>query len=130
MHAEIKNHEKIYEKLVSILDVKFKTQLKGTEMYFKSFYSMKNLITEKEDFLLIFEAGKAIRFSNKTEFINEFIDIVRFYINSLDEEYNELLRRERKDTIINENEHFLRHEEIGYCGEKLLKLLNKLKASL
>lgn len=58
MSNEIENHEKIYEKLISILNVKFKVQQKGTEIYFKNFYRMKNLISHKEDYLLILNEKK------------------------------------------------------------------------
>lgn len=120
-------HEKIYETLVSILGLKFKTQLKGTDIHFQNLYQMKNLITTEQDYLLIFDDRKTIRFSNKIDFLKQLISIVNLNINVLNEEFKELQQRERNDAIIDENEIFLQHEHIGYCGDRLSKLLNKLK---
>ncbi len=130
MSNEIENHEKIYEKLISILNVKFKVQQKGTEIYFKNFYIMKNLISDEEDYLLILNEKKSIRFINKKEFYDGMIFIIKSNINDLNIEYRELQKRSQNDAIIDENEMFMRHEHIGYCGDRLSKFLNKMRKFL
>jgi hypothetical protein len=116
MSNEIENHEKIYEKLISILNVKFKIQQKGTEIYFKNFYKMKNLISDEEDYLLILNGKKSIRFVKKKEFYAGMIFIIKSNIYDLNKKYKELQKRCQDDAIIDENEMFMRHEYIGYCG--------------
>lgn len=130
MSNEIENHEKIYEKLISILNVKFKIQQKGTEIYFKNFYKMKNLISDEEDYLLILNGKKSIRFVKKKEFYAGMIFIIKSNIYDLNKKYKELQKRCQDDAIIDENEMFMRHEYIGYCGDRLSKFLNKMREFL
>lgn len=126
MQTEIQNHEKIYEKLSLILKIKFKTQLKGTEIYFKSLFQMTNLISNEEHFLVILNEKKNILFSNNKEFYEEMIRIIKLNIDDLNYEYEELQNRSQNDAIIDEYQMFIRHEHIGYCGERLSKFLTKM----
>lgn len=121
------NHAKIYEILSKILGIKFKTQLNGTEIFFKAFYRMNNLIKNEEKYLLIIEDKKSILFTDKKDFLEQFLLIVKLNIKYLDDEFNELKLQEQSYAKIDENEVFHKHEHIGYCGERLQKLLNKLQ---
>ena len=127
MNKEIQNHDTIYEKLILILKVKFKTQLKGTEIYFKSFYLMKNIISNDEDFLLILNDKKSIRFSSNKEFYEEMIYLIKSNIDDLNLEFQQLQNSIQDDFTIDRNQIFLRHEDIGYCEVKLSKLLTKME---
>ena len=44
--------------------------------------------------------------------------------------YGILQKRSQNDAIIDENEMFMRHEHIGYCGDRLSKFLNKMQEFL
>ena len=127
MYQTDKNHDAIYERLVSVVGFKFKTQLKGTDIIFKNFYKMHNILTGVEDYLLVIEGKKTIRFSSQQDFIDGFISVIKERINDLNIEYRELNHRQQNDAIIDENEMFNRHEYIGYTGERLIKFLNVLR---
>lgn len=127
MYQSDKNHEAIYEKLVPIVGFKFKAHLKGTDIIFKNFYKMHNILTNVEDYLLVIEGKKSIRFSSQRDFIDGFISIIKENINELNIEYRELNHRQQNDAIIDENEMFNRHEYIGYTGERIIKFLNVLR---
>ncbi len=130
MEQKIKIHDNIYDKLAVISGIKFKTQLKGTEIYFKEFYKVKDIISEEEEFLLIFDNDKSIRFSTNIDFINKFIQIIYQNKIELDIEYDQLQDMQKFNQIIDENHMFLRYEYIGYCGNRLLKLSDKLVKSI
>ncbi len=130
MYQTDRDHEAIYEKLVSVVGFKFKTQLKGTDIIFKNFYKMHNILTGVEDYLLIIEGQKTIRFSSQQDFINSFITVIKDTINDLNIEFRELNHRQQNDAIIDENEMYNRHEYIGYTGERLIKFLNVLREKL
>ncbi len=127
MYQADRDHEAIYEKLVPVVGFKFKAHLKGTDINFKNFYKMHNILTGVEDYLLVIEGKKTIRFSSQQDFIDGFISVIKERINDLNIEYRELNHRQQNDAIIDENEMFNRHEYIGYTGERLIKFLNVLR---
>lgn len=130
MYQTDRDHEAIYIKLVPIVGFKFKTQLKGTDINFKNFYKMHNILTGVEDYLLVIECKRTIRFSSQQDFINGFITVIKDIINDLNIEFRELKHRQQNDAIIDENEMYNRHEYIGYTGERLIKFLNVLREKL
>lgn len=130
MYQTDRDHEAIYEKLVPVVGFKFKANLKGTDIIFKNFYKMHNIVTGIEDYLLVIEGKKTIRFSSQQDFITGFVIIIKDNINELNIEYRELNHRQQNDAIIDENEMFNRHEYIGYTGERLIKFLNVLREIL
>ncbi|MEE1896985.1 hypothetical protein V1389_01470 [Flavobacterium rakeshii] len=130
MYQIEREHEAIYEKLVPVVGFKFKTHLKGTDIIFKSFYKMHNILTDVEDYLLVIEGQKTIRFSSQEDFIRGFISVIKECVNDLNIEYRELNHRQQHDAIIDENEMFNRQEYIGYTGERLIKFLNVLREKL
>lgn len=58
------------------------------------------------------------------------IFIIKSNIIDLNIEYRELQKRSQNDAIIDKNEMFMRHEHIGYCGNRLSKFLNKMQEFL
>ena len=130
MYQTDRDHEAIYEKLVPVVGFKFKAHLKGTDIIFKNFYKMHNIVTGIEDYLLVFEGKKSIRFCSQEDFIEGLISVIKDRINDLNIEYKELNYRQQNDAIIDENEMFNRHEYIGYTGERLIKFLNVLREVL
>lgn len=124
------DHEAIYQELVSLLGIKFKTALKGTDITFKHLYKIQDMITSHHDYLVTFEHPKAFRFSGLADFLSQMIDMVQNAIALLDDEFKSLQLRSQEDLILDEYEMFNRHEYIGYTGERLVKFLAVLRGLL
>lgn len=123
------NHEEVYEKLSSLLNIKFKAQLKGCPIEFYKILLVQNLITNNENYTVIFKNEKNwLIFKNKTEFIECFIEHIDIKIRELNQEFEELNKFERLSMVIkyDENEVYNRHEEIGNGLFKLNQLKEKL----
>ncbi|QYS87186.1 hypothetical protein JJC03_04430 [Flavobacterium oreochromis] len=122
------NHQKIYEKISELFNIKFKVQLKGTEIYFTHLYRAKDLInTDIEFYSVTLSNGKKITFFEKEDFLKGLIINVKDEIDLLNNEYRKLEQLEKSSAFIDDYDLYMRHEHIGYCGDKLLKLLKKLR---
>jgi hypothetical protein len=122
-------HDEIYEKLSSLFNIKFKAQLKDSPIVFDNFLHVKNLITENENYVIVFHNEKSVlKFRDKNEFLTNFIDYIETKINEFQEEFEELNRFERMSMGIkyDENEVYMRHESIGHGQYKLNQIREKL----
>jgi hypothetical protein len=117
--------EEVYEKVSEITELKFKSQIKDSGIVFKQIFEMENLITEKVNYL-IFTNSDSIWFIDKDDFIQQFINHIKKSINQLNLDYKSL-EEQQNQAIVDENLIFLENERIGYCGNKQLKLLNKMR---
>ncbi|WP_291149277.1 hypothetical protein [Flavobacterium sp. UBA7680] len=123
------SHEDIYEKLSSLFNLKFKAQLKDSPIVFDNFLQVKNVVLENENYVILFKSEKEIlKFKNREEFINSFISFIDIKINEFNEEFEELQNFERRSMGIkyDENEVYVRHENIGHGIMKLDQIRNKL----
>jgi len=117
--------EDVYEKVSEITGLKFKSQIKDSGIVFKQIFEMKNLISEKVNYL-IFTNSDSIWFIDKDDFVQQFITHIKKSINQLNLDYKSL-EEQQNQAIVDENIIFLENERIGYCGNKQLKLLNKMR---
>jgi hypothetical protein len=127
MKMNYDNSESIYNELVNVFEIKFKAQFNNSSIEFEKFLRVRDMVSKKEDYLLSFNNKKSIRFENKLEFIDKFILILKSDLQDLENQYNALQKREREERSIDENAVFIEHETIGYNGNKLEKLLEKME---
>lgn len=123
-------HDEIYKKLICFLGVKFKIQLKGTDIYFTSFYELKNLITSDRKMILIINDGKVIKFSTNIEFYKEMISYSKFLLEDLNMQYDELQKQIQDNLFYDENQIFILNEHIGYLGNRLNNFSSKMEELL
>lgn len=122
-------HEEIYEKLSALFNIKFKAQLKDSPITFDNFLMVRNLILEEEHFVILFKNEKEIlKFRNREEFIQNFINFLDIKIKQFDDEFEDLQKFESMSMGIkyDENEVYMRHESIGHGSLKI----NQIKAKL
>ncbi|MEO6174401.1 MAG: hypothetical protein ABIP27_04530 [Flavobacterium circumlabens] len=122
-------HEEIYEKLSSLFNIKFKTQLKDSPIIFENFLQVKNVILEDENYVILFRSEKEIlKFKDRNEFIANFISFIDMKIREFNCEFDDLQKFERMSMGIkyDENEVYMRHESIGHGTMKLNQIRNKL----
>lgn len=124
-------HEEIYEKLSSLFNIKFKVQLKDSPIVFDNFLQVKNVVLEKQNYVILFQNEKEIlKFKDRNEFIANFISFIDIKISEFNDEFEELQNFEKSSMGIkyDENEVYMRHENIGHGTMKLnqirIKLLN------
>lgn len=120
-----KQHNEIYEKLVSILGIKFKVQLNNSPIEFKKLFFVQNLIQGIEFYSLDLK-NKSIQFNSKDEFIFTFIKYLKSELKELEEEFEYL---ENLDQGINYDENYVyeRHEYIGHGSYKIQQIIDKLE---
>lgn len=123
-------NDEIYKKLICFLGVKFKIQLKGTDIYFTSFYELKNLITSDRKMILIINDGKVIKFSTNIEFYKEMISYSKFLLEDLNMQYDELQKQIQDNLFYDENQIFILNEHIGYLGNRLNNFSSKMEELL
>ena len=116
--------EKTYEILSELIGLKFKAQIKDSGIEFKKIYRITDLETNVEYYSLIINSEQ-ITFTNRTEFLKEFILLLKNNIEEFDRRFEEL-QRTSNDRWIDENQIYMEHEEIGHYGSKQSKLLKKL----
>lgn len=122
-------HEEIYEKISFLFNIKFKSQLKDSPIVFKNFLHVRNVVTETENYVIVFQYEKEVlKFKDRDEFIINFINFIDIKINELQEEFEELNRFESMSMGIkyDENEVYMRHEKIGHGTYKLNQIREKL----
>ena len=122
-------HEEIYEKLSSLFNIKFKTQLKDSPIVFDNFLQIKNVVLETENYVILFRSEKEIlKFKYRNDFIDNFISFIDVKIKEFNDEFEDLQRFERMSMGIkyDENEIYMRHENIGHGAMKLNQIRNKL----
>lgn len=117
--------EDVYEKLSEIIGLKFKSQLKNSGIALKQIHEFVDLISN-ERFYLLTTNSDSIKFANKDEFIQKFILLIKRSINKLNTDYQDL-QKHYDLPVVDENLIFLENERIGYCGERQLTLLNKMR---
>lgn len=117
--------EDVYDKISYITGLKFKSQIKDSGIEFKEIFEMTNLISERKNYL-IFTNNDSIWFTDKNDFIQEFIILIKKSIDLLNSDYNGILERQN-EAIVDENWIYLENERIGFTESKQLKLLNKMK---
>lgn len=123
-------HDEIYKKLTCFLGVKFKIQLKGTDIYFTSFYELKNLITSDRKMIVIINDGKVIKFSTNIEFYKEMISYSKFLLEDLNMQYDELQKQIQDNLFYDENQIFILNEHIGYLENRLNNFSSKMEELL
>lgn len=122
-----KRHEDIYEKISSLYGIKFKAQLKDSPIEFKAFYNVVDVITNRECYQIIFANDESIIYSDKSDFITEFMIYIQTKIIELQDQFEELNSREYYGMKYDENEVFNQHERIGHGQYKLNQILDKFK---
>ncbi|GAA3733142.1 hypothetical protein GCM10022422_14790 [Flavobacterium ginsengisoli] len=123
------SHEDIYQKISSLFNIKFKSQLKDSPIVFDNFLQIKNVVLGNEYYVVLFETGNEIlKFKNREEFIDNFISFIDVKIIELNNEFEDLQKFERMSMGIkyDENEVYMRHEFIGHGTIKLNQIRNKL----
>ncbi|WP_082960185.1 hypothetical protein [Maribacter hydrothermalis] len=113
-----------YKSLTKVVKLKFNSELKDSGIELQGIYSMKNLVTEKEFYLLEVN-GKQIRFANQKSFVVLFSDFLKSNIKELKNRYNYLLNRttdEFSDDIGIEME----YKQADYYSMKQTELLKKM----
>jgi len=122
-----KNHEKIYESLSSLLEIKFKVQLKDCEIEFSKLCKITDLISQEEYYGLVIDKRDVINFNNKNQFINEFVKFIKEKLNDLEIENKELTRNQLSGISYDKMDFFYNTERVGHLEYKLNKLIEKLE---
>ena len=117
--------EEAYNKVSQITGLKFKSQIKDSGIEFKQIFEMKDLITNKKNYL-IFTNHDSIWFTDKDDFIQKFIMWIKKSIDQLNIDYQEVLKRQNQ-AVVDDYWIYLENERIGHNGNKQLKLLNKMR---
>jgi len=120
------SHLDIYEKISSLFNIKFKSQITNLDLSFKNLFYLKNIMSNDEYYLLILNNQSSLKFRNKTEFLNNFSKFIGNEIETLDFEFKELNKSYDNRFKIDENQLYLEHERIGHNTQKLTKLLEKI----
>lgn len=127
-----KEHQLIYDRLSKDLNLKFKSQINGSGIKFQKYLFVTNLITGKETNTVIIQDYKhPIIYQTRKEFIELFIIYLRWKMDELNKEFEELNSYTSKSNFYDENYVFMEHERIGSEGNKaqqLLKRFHKFKA--
>jgi len=123
------DHEKIYDKLSSLFNIKIKAQLKESPLEFHKLLHIKDVITENENYVIRFKGKEeSLLFRNRDDLITNFIAYIEEEMYLLEEEFDELNQFEQENTGIkyDDNEVYLRHEIIGHGLHKLGQIKEKL----
>ena len=113
----------------SIFNLKFKAQLNDSPIIFDNFLLIKNLITENENYVIVFQSEKEVlKFKDRNEFIINFIKLIDEKLYNLEKEFETLNEFVSNSMGIkyDENEVYLWHEHIGHNSFKLNQIRNKL----
>lgn len=122
-------HKKIYTKLSSLFGIKFKIQIENSPIEFSNLLFVDNLLSETKYFILVFENQEgSISFQDKAEFLKNFTEYLNARIQQFEREFDELNKFERNSMGIkyDENDLYMRHEQIGDGIDKFEKLKGRL----
>ena len=117
--------ENTYKILNKIIKINFKAQIKDSGIELKKLYKMTDLESGKEDYLLVTN-GNSIRFVDEPDFIQKFIMFLKSNIADFNQQYKDL-RERANEAVVDETAIFMEDEYIGFCGNKQLTLLNKMR---
>ena len=85
------DHEKIYDKLSSLFNIKIKAQLKESPLEFHKLLHIKDVITENENYVIRFKGKEeSLLFRNRDDLITNFIAYIEEEMYLLEEEFDEL----------------------------------------
>ncbi|MCP9611371.1 hypothetical protein [Coprobacter tertius] len=118
--------EKVYTILSDLTGLKFKAQLKGSGIEFKSIYKMQNLVGGSESYLLFLD-DTSIWFRDRDGFINEFITFLAKSLEDLNARFEEINYRLARKPFADEYAIYEENEYIGVCGAKRQTLLQKMR---
>lgn len=113
-----------YKSLAKVVKLKFNSELKDSGIELQGIYSMKNLVTEKEFYLLEVN-GKQIRFSNQKSFLVLFSDFLNSNIKELKNRYNYLINKPTDD-FSDDVGIEMEYKQADYYSMKQTELLNKM----
>ena len=113
-----------YNALTKIIKFRFRKQLKDSGIELKGLYSMKNLVTNKEFYLLEVNDIQ-IRFANEKPFIALFIDFLQKNIIELKSRYNYLINRPT-DEFSDQVQIEMQYKQIDYFLTQQTELLKKI----
>src|ERR1035437_2136783 len=113
-----------YNALTKIIKFRFSKQLKDSGIELKGLYSMKNLVTNKEFYLLEVNDIQ-IRFANEKPFIALFIDFLQKNIIELKSRYNYLINRPT-DEFSDQVQIEMQYKQIDYFLTQQTELLKKI----
>lgn len=116
---------KTYNKIVEIVKFRFYKQIKESGIIFKEILFSKNLITEKEFYILVYEEDKKeknLRFKNSKSFLIQLIQIAQKRLAKLEIEKKILLNVEYSETY-GPNQYFIDTEINGAGIASLRELL-------
>ena len=122
----MQTHFEIYNKISSLFNLKFKSQISNLELEFESFYLVKNIITESEHYVLIFNNERVLKFKDKGEFLSRFSKLISNEIEILNSEYSDLQNTLNGRFKIDVDGVFIESERIGHNQDKLDRLFKKL----
>jgi hypothetical protein len=121
--------EKVYDILSDIIDLKFKSQIKGSGIKFEEIHKMINLQNLKEEYVLFLDS-RVIRFKDTKEFIQKFCGHLKQNLKEFNEEYRQLRQSEQSDMFVDKQHIWYRDEHISHCSNKQLVLLDKMREFL
>lgn len=113
-----------YKSLNKIVKLKFNSELKDSGIELQGIYAMKNMVTQKEFYLLEVN-GKQIRFANQKSFIVLFTDFLRKNIQELKNRFNYLINRPT-DEFSDEVGIEMEYKRVDYYSMKQTELLKKM----
>lgn len=117
--------EEVYEKVSELTGLKFKTQMKGSGIVFQNIYEVHDLVSGQRHYAITTNSNM-IKFRDRDEFIQRFIEWIKKSIEQLNADYRDL-EKQQSQAVVDENLIFIENERIGYTGQKQLKLLNKMR---
>ena len=123
------NHDEVYEKLSSMLGIKFKAQLRESPIEFDKIIFCRNLINDNETFSVIIKKDKKhIVFKEKKDFIHTFLNYIQTEIDRYEKRYKDLIDPNQNNNGLKSDDHqlYIEHEEIGHGTDKLEKLKERL----
>lgn len=115
--------EPVYKVLSQILGLNFKTQVKRSGVEFKTIYKLIDLVSGKEDYLLVLNDTN-IRFQSPESFIEEFILFLRNSIKEINQRID-AVHESLQQPFYDKKKAFEEDEYLGVCGSRQMTLLEK-----
>ena len=118
----------VYNKLDELLKLKLKPQIKGTDLNFEKLFHVKNLVSNKEYYLL-YVNNKGIQFTNTSEFYSRFSKVIEEEIVNAKNELSSYEYHRNHDLEPPHNIDYIL-EKLSYQKYKLDLLLKKIKSRI